>query len=364
MFALRFSSAGAAARWLFAVVVALVAAASAGRAEAKLYVLLVGSVEDPGIGACCKNDLKEMILVFGRLAAPNDIAMKLAPPVGATILRAIRECPAGRDDAILVYYTGHGGYNRQHGQFLGLTSANGAEILPRTDVRNALKAKGVRLTALITDCCYSHVPIPAGPEEVGAAPPNEMSAAILQSLFFKARGEIDITSSQKDTPSAVDQTSKRSIFTIAMVQVMRDRANDALSWDQFFLEVRDAADAEFQRVFPGGVKDREGKVVQNEQLALAFRLPGDTALDKSGPRFGVRGLNTGGQGVRIKEVFAGYPGQKAGLRPGDTIVGINGTAVRTEADYDKAVDSSGQEMDVAIVRADGSRHVITVRLRY
>jgi C-terminal processing protease CtpA/Prc len=52
------------------------------------------------------------------------------------------------------------------------------------------------------------------------------------------------------------------------------------------------------------------------------------------------------------------------LRAGDTIIGINGTPIRTEADYDKAVDASGQDMDLAIVRPDGAQHVITVRLRY
>ena len=70
-----------------------------------------------------------------------------------------------------------------------------------------------------------------------------------------------------------------------------------------------------------------------------------------------------GQGVWVNSVFEGDPAHKAGLRIGDIILKIGGTAVDTPGRMIRLIGafSPGQTVNLDILR-DGKREVVTVKL--
>lgn len=345
-------------------ILALWLALSAATVHAKVYAILVMPTWEEGwIGAYSVNDMDALTTALNKLSAPKDLKILKAPRSWDETLDAIDTCPAGPDDAILVFFSGHGAYNERDGHFLLLPGENGEKPLcTRTALRKALEAKKVRLAVLMSNCCFNYL----GPVKreliVGATPPTDESSPLFTSLFLKAKGFVDITSCQRDRTSRANKEAERSIFVNTVARVLQARANDPLDWEKFFLAIRDSAASEFKMLFPNGAPNEDGTVLP-DQIALAFRLPGDTALDRAGPRFGVKGFGTNGRGVRIGEVFKGFPGELSGLQVGDVIVGINGREINYEQDYDKAIDASAQDMQLVILR-NGRRQELGVRLRY
>lgn len=58
----------------------------------------------------------------------------------------------GSNEALLFYYSGHGGYHRNKGHFLALTSGP----LFRKDLHAAMAKHGPRLAVVLTDCCSNY----------------------------------------------------------------------------------------------------------------------------------------------------------------------------------------------------------------
>ena len=75
------------------------------------------------------------------------------------------------------------------------------------------------------------------------------------------------------------------------------------------------------------------------------------------------GLNYTGSGALVSRVVEGSPAEKAGVKSGDVIVGINTTTVASATDLTKAVQATkvGQTVSVRIVR-DGARRTLSAKL--
>jgi S1-C subfamily serine protease len=74
-------------------------------------------------------------------------------------------------------------------------------------------------------------------------------------------------------------------------------------------------------------------------------------------------LPRGSRGVLITDVETGEPAEEAGLRRGDVIVSVNGTAVEGVDDFERAVSGfdSGDRVRLRILNARGYA-VVVVRL--
>lgn len=111
------------------------------------------------------------------------------------MLTAIDRCPAGANDTIIVFYTGHGASDDQ-GHFLMMP--DGQNRLHRKTILQHMAAKGPRLAVLITDAC--NLSVPSGMGGGGAAAhmisPQRMSP-LFESLFIRSRGVVDINSSSE-----------------------------------------------------------------------------------------------------------------------------------------------------------------------
>jgi len=79
--------------------------------------------------------------------------------------------------------------------------------------------------------------------------------------------------------------------------------------------------------------------------------------------FGGRIRPAGNTGLVVAQVESGSPAEKAGLRPGDRVEGINGKTPRGYIEFIQELNAAGDKKDVALVLQRGAAHPnATVRL--
>lgn len=110
------------------------------------------------------------------------------------ILTAIDRCPAGRNDTIVIFYTGHGAYDDQ-GHFLVMP--DGENRLHRKTILERIARKNPRLAVLLTDSCNLHVPAGMRPGAAARLIPPQRMTPLFDSLFIRSRGVVDINSSSE-----------------------------------------------------------------------------------------------------------------------------------------------------------------------
>ena len=116
----------------------------------------------------------------------------------AKILRAIDVCPAGSNDTIIVFFTGHGA-NDDQGHFLMMP--DGENRLHRKTILEHIARKRPRLAVLITDSCSLSVPSGMAPGPSARMIPPERMSPLFESLFIRSRGVVDINSSSEGEES-------------------------------------------------------------------------------------------------------------------------------------------------------------------
>ncbi|MCF6476643.1 PDZ domain-containing protein [Nonomuraea sp. MG754425] len=96
----------------------------------------------------------------------------------------------------------------------------------------------------------------------------------------------------------------------------------------------------------------KGKVTNSHRAALGIR--GSTVIGSDGQP----------AGVGVASVEAGSGAQKAGIRPGDVIVSVNGTDTPTMAALSETLTTlkPGHRAKVGVVRSDGRTETLTVTL--
>jgi Caspase domain len=117
------------------------------------------------------------------------------------VLDYYRNLNVGPDEALVFYYSGHGGYHAKLGHFMQLTI--GHERLYRNDILTAMESKKPRLKVLLTDCCANLAggawnAEPAGSmvrQLDGAADPGQPRAKLKEPpSTLRTRGEIKLPS--------------------------------------------------------------------------------------------------------------------------------------------------------------------------
>ena len=155
-------------------------------------------------------------------------------PTRARILKWVREVRPGRNDAIFIYYAGHGARDTSEadsifgGTFFDLTG----EYLFRKELVNTLKSSSAwkcRLKMLITDTCSTDTSIQIPTQFLGTSPitgyPEER---VYRQLFVEHTGFLHITSATEGEYSWGDSTNG-GWFTNGLVRSINSHA-DALSY--------------------------------------------------------------------------------------------------------------------------------------
>ena len=114
------------------------------------------------------------------------------------ILQALDNCPAGENDAIVMFYTGHGAYD-DNGHFLMMPDCENR--LYRKTILERMARKNPRLAVLITDSCNLQVPSGMAPGPAARMIPPERITPLFESLFIRSRGVTDMNSSSEGQES-------------------------------------------------------------------------------------------------------------------------------------------------------------------
>lgn len=203
----------------------------------KVYFIAEGDFNASNVGACVKAGVNLMRGTFKsalpehRLVLYNDYDSSWTGPdvsnsnsIRRDLLRAIANCPAGSNDAIVCYWCGHGAFD-EGGHYFDLAD----DAIRRATVLSALKAKGCRFTALISESCHVYKQV-AAQMAPGAGVPDDVSP-LFQSLFFESRGVLDINSSSPgQTAAALSHCG--GPFTGALYGIFTKLSETRLSWNQ------------------------------------------------------------------------------------------------------------------------------------
>jgi hypothetical protein len=189
------------------------------------------------------------------------------------ILRYYRDLKTGPDEALLFFYAGHGCTDPKLGHCLQPQMAK-TPLIPRADIRRAMREKGAGLVVLLTDCCSTVVrtaPPPVGRPRVDAKP-------VLRCLFFQHRGTVDITAAEDGTGSYGD-ADHGGVFTGALVSLMQKDLEDLdqngdgfLSWKEFFPRLTRETEDHFND-FAKRARAKGEYVRQKSQKPRSFNLP-------------------------------------------------------------------------------------------
>ncbi len=289
------------------------------------------------------------------------------------ILRLLDDVHPGPRDTLLFYYTGHGAVD-DRGHYLALAEGP----LYRDELLNQLRAKGARLTVLLTDCCNvrSDGEAFAAPAPDDTPPPRV--TPIFQSLFFEPKGVVDINSSSPGEGAFFFAASPDfpggmtgSIFTGTLVSWFDDWRSQRSTWDNFVRGVSLRVHIAFREGYPQGAQIAKGAPRQPDQNVYAVAYPGMPA--QHGPRTGVVVREAQGRGVRIVTVRPDSPAERAydltgrrstPLPVGHLIVETNGQAIRGTEDFVNVTQASPQVMRLSVQGPRGDLRVFLMRLRY
>ncbi|MDR1632142.1 MAG: caspase family protein [Dysgonamonadaceae bacterium] len=114
------------------------------------------------------------------------------------LVDAVQSCPAGADDTLVVYWSGHGHF-KESKHYLNLAefkkSQNEKDTLKREVLLDAMMAKNIRLVVLLTDACadiFSTKQEARGTETLPKLPPDfAMDIAVGEREKLKAWGRPD-----------------------------------------------------------------------------------------------------------------------------------------------------------------------------
>ncbi|CAL9486206.1 hypothetical protein SUDANB6_03145 [Streptomyces sp. enrichment culture] len=165
------------------------------------------------------------------------------PAAPVDLVDPIREAALLAEDTLIVYYAGHGLLDRHEGQQLLLTLPGSMEDRPDTcvrsgDVRRAIRDTGPALRrVLILDCCFSGRVL----NEMAGTDRGEQGGKVAVETLRGVEGSYVMTSAPKDRPSHAPDPGRCTVFTGALVDVLRQGLPDGpemLGLHELFLAVK------------------------------------------------------------------------------------------------------------------------------
>ncbi|MBQ9799490.1 MAG: caspase family protein [Thermoguttaceae bacterium] len=308
----------------------------------KVYVIAEGDFNANRVGQCVQagvglmRDALKSTLPKHRLVLYNgDASFWQGPDVSNSssirrdLLRAIARCPAGPNDAIVCYWCGHGAYD-EGGHYFNLAD----DAIRRATVLAALKAKGCRFTALISESCHTYYE-PTVPPHAEFTPAPDVVPPLLQSLFFESRGVLDINSSSPGQMAAASPIFGGP-FTFALISVLTRESDRRLSWNQTIKRI--------DRLVPQIAQTFD---IRTNQTVYAWSIPGGglNALENRPNKWSSVASEETTFGSNVAE---NRPSEwsDALYHPenGDRIIAVNGNSIYDYADFQNAVANSDSEI--------------------
>lgn len=317
----------------------------------KLHALLIADT-DSNIRDSVSSDIKhlrqtlEAGLPAGRLKI-TEITGSDVTPNGITHQLLRLEIQA--NDSVLMFYSGHGGYDPDGGHFLSLT--HGGRLYRSEVVKSITQPYTPRFWGIITDCCASFPPVSTRPY-LGTGG----QTTLLTHLFLETTGRVDITSSRPEQVS-LGLSEMGGVFTWSLCQVLMENANRKLNWDEVFRLVRSET-AQRSEQFMSNLREPHvhNGIEQRIQIPYSFRTM--YGNDVNGTRLGLSSENRLITSVRPNSAAA-----RAGLRPGMRVMQVNGYEIGSDRQAATAIYFSGRDASIDVL-ANGRRQSIEVRMPF
>ena len=211
--------------------------------DGKLVPFTRAESDAVSIKECFKNNVPEEKLVFYGEQQEWKTVPHASGLIGISkqeLLDAIKTCPAGANDTIVVFLTAHGGGGGGGfgGQDHMLLMADGNDKqMHRSDIVQEVRKKGARLSVIMTESCTANVV--AEPTCMEPAKLKGM-APLFDELFIKAKGLVDLNS------SSPGQYSWSYVFPPTLNGYLYKNAQERKNWPTVVAELRKEVEASFQ----------------------------------------------------------------------------------------------------------------------
>jgi hypothetical protein len=292
------------------------------------------------------------------------------------ILGYYRSLRVDPDEAIVFWYAGHGGTDRVHGHFLGISGGS----LERSRLVEVMTSRNARLTVILTDCCSNSARMESARRLTAG---SEWSDALLD-LFFRHRGVVNITAATFDATRIDPMTGEPGVgefgwYVDGLTERMRkgysklrEPAMDGrLSQEEVNTRLLIGQTTQTPQAFSLGRRaETQGVEVDpfrpNERRFPSIRLftnsplefpsdgePGEPrvipspeapVVDVPAPpslrplRLGVYLADRGGL-VVVDSVAQGTPASRTGIQAGDVILRVNDQPVSSVQDFLQKLDA-------------------------
>lgn len=318
----------------------------------------------------------------------SDEAPKMGDRFFERMLEGIRKCPVESDDALVVFWAGHGAFkNGEH-----CLAANGS-LIERSRLLDAMKSRGARLTVLITDCCSDYREATEFQNRKEFPPSAQTlygSAGItplFDNLFFQSRGVVDVCAAIEGSKAFTYSRSVRipgsnedrdvsgGCFTIALCsqyswknmgvsislapRIARSGANayvKALGREGIRLEPQDAEIGALVACYSLEVGWNELMDYVQETTAFLARQEG---CDQ---RVAVWQI-TGREFQSPENASAEWSRPTYSPEIGDVVVEVDGRSIRSASDFRNAVSSASSTITLTLVDArSGKRYLMRTKI--
>jgi hypothetical protein len=350
---------------LAAFLICCTSAASAGT----LRLIAVADVEDEKIGPWAGTDLSLVMSIFTEGVATHELDITILAGQENfsedAILQTVRNLNAAPDDAVVVYFSGHGAYD-ENGHFLDVSG----QRLYRSTLLDAIATSKCRLQVLLTDACFNERIV--RPEVMAATKAGpQVTTPLFRSLFFESSGVLDLNSCRRDQRAFVRNDYREgAVFTATFVQLLKRNLRNDLQWPQFLADARRQTNLDFRRY----VANKLGQGSQDlEEFTNTIRRGGSPDSETiTNARLGVdvefsEGevvILTARDGGAARKLKLAGDDRRWVLDPGDIIRSINGSPVETLDDFTAAVRQSPRTMSLEVwSKLDGKTYEFTAQLQ-
>ena len=150
----------------------------------------------------------------------------------ANIRQHIKNLPFKRDQALLFFYSGHGGIGAK-GQYF----ATSAGDIARSEVRQLMTDRGAPAVFILSDCCssYGHMTEESIGEIATKSRKTPNSHAFYE-LFYKTQGYVEITAAEPGKVAYLGffTTAATSWLYEPNQNIRYDRTNGPVTWNEYF----------------------------------------------------------------------------------------------------------------------------------
>jgi hypothetical protein len=213
------------------------------------------------------------------------------------ILAYYRNLKTGPDEGLVFFYGGQGATTPEKGHSLQLQNGRPRAELARSELRKAMEAKKAGLVVILTDCCSNTRRVARSQRQADGWPVTSPDTfhPTLRSLFFQARGTVDITGATGKVSWGDDLNG--GLFTRALCKMLttslsalKGRKDGVLTWREFFPRLRRETETTF-RTWSEEMRraDPASKIDARNQTPQAFAL-GRAAPAEQSPVFSVVSL--------------------------------------------------------------------------